>query len=373
MADRIEMSVQQQLHDAPGSLGLGLAHEWQGSKPTRKVRRVLVLTNAYPDAVRPYYGAFVHSDIEALRRAGLDVDVHVVRGYAGKRHYVRGALKVLALNPRRGGYDVVHAYYGLMGVIGRLQIRAPLVISFMGSDIQGDRDFLGTIPRWSAIQAKAYAAAASFADATITRTVRMEQLLPKRCRARNHVMPAGVDLERFTSVSREKARNMLGWSEDEPTVIFAGDPERSVKNFPLARAAYERLRERVPEARLRIASKLPFVDIPVWMAAADVLILTSQSEGSPNVVKEAMAAELPVVATPVGDVAERLRGVPGCYVCPSDAEALAAALAAAIAHGRTPVARETIAQLDVRRTVEGIIDVYECVVRLRRDRRWGRK
>jgi teichuronic acid biosynthesis glycosyltransferase TuaC len=327
------------------------------------IRRVLVLANSYPDAVRPYYGAFVHSDVEGLRKAGLEVDVLAVRGYAGKRNYVRGALDTLVLNGRSADYDVVHAYYGLMGVIGRLQVRAPLVISYTGSDVQGDRDLLGGIPRSSAIQARAYRGAARLADATTTRTAQMEVLLPSVCRARNHVIPAGVDLDRFALLSREEARARLGWDPNEPTVIFAADPERSVKNFPLARAAFECLRQRVPTARLRVAAKLPITDIPVWMSAADALILTSQAEGSPNVIKEAMAAELPAVATPVGDVPERMRGVPGCYVRPPDPVALGAALADAIEHGRTPAARQAVAHLDRRRTIQHIIEVYESVVR----------
>jgi glycosyltransferase involved in cell wall biosynthesis len=325
---------------------------------------VLVVACAYPDEVRPYYGAYVHSEVQAQRRAGLQVDVLAVRGYAGKHHYVMGGLRVMALN-LRDRYDVVHSYYGLMGVVARLQLRAPLVVSYTGGDIQGDHDSSGRLTRSSTIMARVFLAAAHFADATTTQTTAMEKLLPSSCHARNHVIPTGVELARFGLLSRAEARARLGWAPDKPTVIFVADPRRRVKNFPLARAAVESLRERLPAVRLHVADKVPLTEIPMWMAAADALILTSHAEGSPNVVKEAMAAELPVVTTPVGDVPERFRGVPGCYVRPPEPEALAAALADAIAHGRTPAARQAIAHLDVRSTAERIIDVYESVANRR--------
>jgi glycosyltransferase involved in cell wall biosynthesis len=326
----------------------------------RAVRRVLVMANAYPDDLRPYHGAYVHTHVEALREAGLEVDVLAVRGYLGKQEYVKGALRALALNAR-ARYDVLHAYYGLMGLVGRLQIRAPLVISFTSGDIQPNPDASGAIPRGAVVQAKANLAGARLAAATITPSKAMEQLLPASCRQRNRVIHWGIDLSRFGRLSRLRARAQLGWDSAQPTVIFVANPDRPVKNFPLAQATVERLKERVPEAVLRVAATVSPADVPVWMAAADALLLTSYVEGSPNVISEAMAAELPAVSTPVGDVPERFGDVPGIYVRPPEPDALADALELAFAHGRAPEAREAVAVLDRRRTSQQVMDVYESV------------
>ena len=323
------------------------------------------MANCYPDSRRPYYGAFVHADVMALRNAGLAVDVLAIPGYLGKQEYAKGVLRALAVNGRRP-YDVVHAHYGLMGLVGRLQLRAPLVVSFTGGDIQGDPDASGVLTRWARAKARAYAASAHLAAATITKSKALEEHLPPSCRDRNHVVPTGVDLSRFARFSREEARAQLGWAPNVPTVIFVADPTRPVKNFALAQAAVERLRERVPAVELRVAATVPPPDIPVWMAAADALLLTSHSEGSPNVIKEAMAAELPAVSTPVGDVPDRLRGISGCHVLPPDPDALADGLAHAVAHGRSPAAREAIADLDSRRWADKVIAIYESVARRRR-------
>src|SRR5204863_7273558 len=134
----------------------------------------------------------------------------------------------------------------------------------------------------------------------------------------------------------------------------------------LAEHAAAALRARVPDARLRVAWQVAPDEIPVWMSAADALILPSRAEGSPNVIKEAMAMELPIVATPVGDVPERLDGIPGCFVRPGGPEPMGEALAVAVEHGRVPEAREAVGDLSRARVAEGVVDGYREVPARRR-------
>jgi glycosyltransferase involved in cell wall biosynthesis len=152
-------------------------------------------------------------------------------------------------------------------------------------------------------------------------------------------------------------------------VLFLANPAIAAKNYPLAQATCARL----PSVRLRVAHDLPPDEVPVLLSAADALLFTSVSEGSPNVVKEAMAAELPVVSTAVGDTPERLRGVRGCYVRDADPVALADALAGAIAGGRTPEARAAVAPLSVEAVARRVRDLYEHVkpVDLGQNRTYG--
>ena len=191
----------------------------------------------------------------------------------------------------------------------------------------------------------------------------MELRLPEPCRGRNRILPAGIELGRFRPLPRDDARRRLGWPLSERVVLFAGNPELAVKNYALAEAADSRLAERLDDVRLRVAWGNPPDEMPLFMSAADVLLLPSRSEGSPNVVKEAMAAELPVVATPVGDVDELLRGVPGSHVRPADPAALAEALSLALEHGRSPQARRAVAPLDIAAVARRTIEIYESVAR----------
>jgi teichuronic acid biosynthesis glycosyltransferase TuaC len=325
------------------------------------VTRVLFLSNAYPSAERPYYGSYIRSSADALRRAGVEVRVLAVPGYRGKQRYARGVVRVLAANAY-APYDIVHAHHGLMGLVGRVQVRRPLVISYTGGDLHGNPDTDGHVAPARAALAMASKRVAHLAAATITKTEQLARLLPARVRDRNTVIPDGVDLARFRPIDRGVAREQLGWDPREQIVVFMADPKRVVKGYPLAQAAVERVNARRPGLRFRIAATVPHEVVPLWMAAADALVFTSSAEGSPNVIREAMASELPAVSTPVGDVPELFQGVPGCVVRPADPDAIAEGLELALDHGRTPAARAAMASMDIDESARRVRAVYERVL-----------
>lgn len=326
--------------------------------------KVLFVTSMWPDDVRPWYGPFVKRQADSLEALGVKIDALPIRGYAGRGAYGEAAAAVARLN-RHCPYDVVHAHYGHAGLVARLQFRAPLVVTYWGSDLLGTPRSEGGITLKTRIEAAVFRQLAPVCAATMTQSVQMEGRLPLSCRSRNHVIPAGIDLERFKPLGRDDARGQLGWDPTRKVALFAANPDLSTKNFPLAQEVCGRLSENGHPVDLRVAWGVDPDLIPVWMSAADALLFPSRSEGSPNVIKEAMAAELPIVSTPVGDVEERLRGVPGCFVRPSDPEELADALVAALAHGRTPEARTAVAPLGMRAIGERVVSVYESV---RKDR-----
>lgn len=326
--------------------------------------KVLFVTGLWPDEQRPWHGTFVKSQAESLERAGVDLDVLPIRGYASRNAYLEAAADTIRLN-RDCPYDVIHAHYGHAAVVARLSLRAPLVISYCGDDLLGTRTETGSLTPRSRVEAAVFRELARFAAATITKSEEMERALPASVRAANHVIPNGVDLDRFRPLPKTEARARLGWAPDEPCVLFVGNPEIAVKNFPLAEEVHRRLLRIRPEVRLRVAAQVHRDEVPVWMSAADALVFTSRSEGSPNVIKEAMAAELPIVSTPVGDVPERLAGVDGCGVCPPDPDLMASALAGALDHGRAPAARAAVEPISLAAVAERLIAVYEDVLRAR--------
>lgn len=324
--------------------------------------RVLFVTNLWPDPERPWHGTFVKVQADSLRSLGVDVDVMPIRGYADRMEYARACWAALKLNRRRR-YDVVHAHYGYSAVAGRLQLRAPLVISYHGSDLMGKPTPTGPPTAVSRIEVAAFRQLARVASATITMSARMERVLPAATRTRNSIIPTGVDLETFAPRSRADARRRLGWPDEEKSVLWVGNFRRPLKNFALAERIVERLTDSVPEARLRVAWELDPEDIPLWLAASDALLMTSRSEGSPTVIKEAMATELPIVSTDVGDVRERVESLPGCWVGPGEVEAMSRAVEAALAHGPCPEARIAIAPLGVQETARRVLNVYEGVAK----------
>jgi glycosyltransferase involved in cell wall biosynthesis len=177
-----------------------------------------------------------------------------------------------------------------------------------------------------------------------------------------HVIPHGVDVDLFAPTDQRTAQAELGWDPDRRHVLFPYSTTTDVKDYPRAErvvaAADERLDRPVD---LQIVTGEPYQRMPVYMNAADALVLTSKWEGSPNATKEAMACNLPVVATDVGDVADQLDGVTHSTTCESDPE-LTEALVDVLRVGERSNGRETAREYSLERMGERIVDVYESVL-----------
>jgi glycosyltransferase involved in cell wall biosynthesis len=173
------------------------------------------------------------------------------------------------------------------------------------------------------------------AQALVVKSCNLLSAMPSLFRSRAEIIPNGVDEKVFAPLNRADARSKLGWSQSQPVVLFyegVGVHKRR-KNLPLAEASMIQLRKSHPLAKLDTFCSIPQADVALRMNAADCLLATSIHEGSPNIVKEAMACNLPVVSVPCGDVEERLAGVqPGC-VAPYDASQLASAIRQVLERG----------------------------------------
>jgi teichuronic acid biosynthesis glycosyltransferase TuaC len=322
---------------------------------------VLWLTNMWPDSQRPWLGSFVYSQARSLQRIGVSLDVLYIPGYRSSREYARGASELLG-RCRRRKYDLVHAHYGHCGVLARLQASAPVLLSYCGDDLLGTPGPGGVgLTRRSVVLARGFAQLSRTLRATITKSEEMALRLPRSARKRNTIIPNGVDLGQFEPMSRAAARARLGWTGRRRNLLFVGNPDFPRKNVKLARAVTDELARRGIPVELRIAWQVSPELVPVWMAAADVLIFPSLFEGSPNTVKEAMAMELPIVTAPVGDVPERLRGVDGGFVVERDPRVMADSVESAFSYDRVPSARAAICELSIEKVAERITTLYRAL------------
>ncbi len=321
--------------------------------------RVIVLTTQWPRPSQPYCGIVVVRQVESLRRAGIAVEVIAIRGTLGS--YVRAALQVLALNLRPRRADVLHAHTGHSGILACLQLRYPVVLTYVGYDIDDqleERD-----RRRRVLERAAFRPLSAVFAASIVQAPRSVSRLPRVGRRRVSVIPNGIDRNLFSPVARGQARQRLGWGA-EPTVLFAADPLRPVKRFELARQAAELARSSVPELRLVVAENVPPEEMPLWMSAADLLLLTSISEGSPNVVKEAMACDLPIVSVDVGDVSDVIAGTRHCRVCSAEPRDLGRGIRDVIAAlPERSDGRERTAWLDEDIAAVRVAEVYRSAQR----------
>ena len=318
--------------------------------------KVLVVTNMWPSAERPHWGAFVRSQADSLAALGCENTLYEIRGYRSSMEYFR-AMSAIPQAAQACGAELVHAHYGLSGAAAA-RVRLPLVVSFCGDDLLGRPDAHGRLTFKSRALLPVSHQAARRADAVIVKSDEMRRAIPGI--AGVDVIPNGVDLARFAPEPRASARAALGWRDAGHVLLFAADPDELRKNWPLADATRAALTARGLDVRLEAVHGRPQADMVRAMNAADVLLLPSFHEGSPNVVKEAMAVGLPVVAAPVGDCAERLRNVSPSWVVERTVEAFANAAAAVLADQRRSNGREAIERtLSLAAVAKRVLGVYE--------------
>ena len=328
-------------------------------KDTKKAYRVLMVTGVYPTEERPHAGTFIKSQVDSLVEAGLEVEIIHPKPGPVLLRYAATAIQVF-LKTWRGDFDIVHAHYGLWILAGCMQWTTPVVASFLGDDLLGTPTGNGGfskksrlvihISRWLCHRVKAV-------------IVKSEEMGKATFLRKNiFVIPNGVDFALFRPVPRSAARAALGWKQDTYYILFGNDPRIPRKNFALAQAAIECLGTRGISAELVVANGLPQTEVVQYINACNALILPSLIEGSPNIVKETMACNVPVVATDVGDVSEVIGHTKGCSVCPFEPGALATALEEAIRHTEPTTGRRDIQHLDRRVVAQQVIEVYEWVL-----------
>jgi teichuronic acid biosynthesis glycosyltransferase TuaC len=250
-----------------------------------------------PDGAHPERGSFVRDQVAALERLdGLDVELFEFA--PGARALGRAAADLRKF-PR---FDVVHAHFGLT-LWPALGVRASLrALTLHGTDLSHPRTRLATL------------AGLPFVDVLATVSQPLAEALPRWARARAQVLPCGADLARFAPIAREDARRELGLDSARPYLLFAADRARPEKR-------HDRAVELARAARVELLT-LGGVDpdrVPLWVNAANAVVVPSEREGFGLAAVEALACDVPVFATPVGVHAELLAGIEGTLCAPYDA------------------------------------------------------
>lgn len=318
--------------------------------------RVLVLTAMYPSASRPVSGTFVQEQVESLRAAGVDVEVMDFDGARSLRNYLRAG-QALRRKLRESGFDIVHAHYGLTALPALMQRQVPVVVTYHGSDILGQVGPAGNYTFAGRLKV--------LLSKTMGRFVADRIIVAELLRNRwwdAHVLPMGVDLEKFAPRPQADARRELGLDPVRRYVLFLANPANRGKRHDIASAAVDLVRAGSPDVELLTVFKVPHTQVPAYMSAADVLVLTSDHEASPCVIKEALAANLPIVSVRCGDVEDRIRGVRNCRLCERTPADVAAKLEAALAEGGPTNGREAVASISLAAIARKTVEVYRGVL-----------
>lgn len=265
--------------------------------------RVLVVTNFEPDASAPQRGRWVHDQVEEIRRCGIEVDVFSFP--PGSSHYLPAALRLRKLL-RRERFDLVHAHYGLTAWSAVLAGARPLIVSFHGTDVRHP-----IVGRMSQRLARRVDLVAVVSRALL----RIEDDRPGLPHVPGSaVLPCGPDLRRFRPIPRLEARRSLGLDAEGRYLLFPANPERKEKRFDRAAEVAAR-----SGAELLTGGSIDPDEMPLWINAANAVLVTSDYEGFGLACVEALACEVPILSTPVGIAPFALAGLAGTLCAPFDA------------------------------------------------------
>lgn len=264
--------------------------------------RVLVVTNFVPDAGAPQRGRWVTDQVEEIRRLGVEVELF--RFPPGSSRYLPAAVRLRRLL-RRESFDLVHVHYGLTAWSALLAGARPLVVTFHGTDVR--HPVVGPLSRRLAWRADLVAAVSR----ALFRPEDGRPGLPAVPGAA--VLPCGPDLGRFRPLPREQARRELGLDQDGRYLLFPANPDRPEKRADRARELADAC-----GAELLTGGSIEPDRMPLWVNAANAVLVTSDYEGFGLAAIEALACDVPVLSTAVGIAPYALAGIAGALCAPFD-------------------------------------------------------
>ena len=318
--------------------------------------KVLYIVNVMANKKNPSAEPFVKAQIDSIKKIGVDVSILNIKGNESKLNYFISILKLRKLLKEKR-YDIIHGHYVYSGWIAALQRKAPAVVSFMGSDFHGSLKANGTLQLRGYIDIWLSKILQFFVKGIVVKSREMQKgLITKK---KSIVLPNGVDFDLFKEMPRDEARKKLGLDLKKKYVLFAGSYKILQKGFSILQKAIDILKVEGHNVELLLAYGLEQDAIPFYMNASNVLGLASLREGSPNVIKEAMACNLPIVATDVGDVREVIEGVRGCEIVKRDPLKFAKAIKKIIATVDRTNGRKTIDHLRIENVAQRLYRFYE--------------
>ncbi len=307
---------------------------------------VLVVTNMYPmtNDESDVTGIFVKEQVDAIRERSVNVDVFIIKGIKILK-YLTAALSLRKKLLSRK-YDVVHMHYGLSAIpvlvlkyLGLIR-RTRLVLTLHGSDVLG-------IPIVRGITRIAVAKC----DDVVSVSEQIQSIVSAFSN-RVHYVPCGIDEMFYEEEIQQNAR------QERKLVIFPSSPMRKEKNYELFTKVMENVRERyVGDIDIAVVRGMTRTQVRKLLDKATCLLMTSRHEGSPQIVKEAIARDLPVISTDVGDVSSITDGLELCVVS-NDFQGLVDGVLSALSSKKVEYSKERKELFKGGKVAEKIVGIY---------------
>ena len=290
------------------------------------------------------FAPFIVEQAETLKQVGCEVDYFGVVG-KGIKGYL-SAFSSLRMKIKSFKPDVIHAHYGLSGLLANLQRSIPVVTTYHGSDIN-----LPKVLRLSklAMKLSAWNIFVSQRNVDIAK--------PKK----NYVLlPCGVNLPNYVQEDICAVKQKLNWNPNKKYILFAGAFDNRVKNAKLAQDSVSL----IETAELIELKGYTREQVTALLYASDAFLMTSFTEGSPQVIKEAMVCGCPIVSVDVGDVAARIEGLEGCYIAERNPQDIADKLIKVFSFNSRTKGRERIIELGLTNDLvaKKLVEIYKQVL-----------
>lgn len=305
-------------------------------------RKILIVCNSNSGKISP----FVSEQVDSLRELGVIIEVFGIIG-RGPLGYLSNLPKLMdrinSLNP-----DIIHSHYGLAGLLSVLQRRVPVIITFHGSDVNDKINFIFS----------------KIAFSLASDSIFVARELASKMKAKNpNIIPCGVDLDLFHPIDKAKARKLLDLKTSCYYILFSSSFDTPEKNSTLAMSALNLVGKSCNSVELLELKGRNRQEVSLLLSAVDLLLVTSFNEGSPQIVKEALACNCPIVATRVGDIEWLLGEIDGCYLTSFKVEEVADSIIKAldfsrINHRTKGRHRLAVLGLDLNAIAKNIIKIY---------------
>tara|TARA_B100000029_G_C17487369_1_gene927809 strand:+ start:166 stop:1110 length:945 start_codon:yes stop_codon:yes gene_type:complete len=291
--------------------------------------------------------AFIYEQIEAIKKQyDICYDTFIItgKGIKGYLSNYKSFKKIINKN----NYDLIHAHNMPSGLFSRLQLKLPLVVTYHGSDINIKRyRILSNI-------------LSILTSHNILVSHKQRRKLLFSCKI--SVIPCGINLDTFFPIDSNIAKKTLKFVNNKVYILFCSSFDIKVKNYQLAKDAIKILSEyEIEIIELKNKSR---EEVNLLLNACNLLLLTSLSEGSPQIIKEAMACNCPIVATDVGDINEVIENTEGCYITSFDSREVAQKIHKAIQYSKTKektMGRENVKHFDNKNISNNINNIYQRI------------